>query len=115
LIKRPVDPTVCDDQCEEIRSKLEEVILDESLGGRQMSRRQFFDGTSGDDSAANEDTESLSEPAPKAQRRGCRLERFIPIGNCTSRGEEEFWEYEKLCTACQGVYMLSNECFPTFL
>lgn len=34
------------------------------------------------------------------------LERFIPVGNCTFRGEEEFWDYEKLCTACQGLFGL---------
>ncbi|KAI6189607.1 hypothetical protein M3Y97_00026900 [Aphelenchoides bicaudatus] len=112
---RPLD-NFCDENCEEIRSKLEEVLLDERLTTRQLpvARRQFFDTTSGDDSAA-EDAEPLPEPMPKSQKRGCRLERFIPIGNCTSRGEEEFWDYEKLCTACQGVYMLSNDCFPTFL
>lgn len=40
-------------------------------------------------------------------------EKFIPVGN-TSRGDEEMWGYEKLCTTCYGVYLLSEDCFPTF-
>lgn len=41
-------------------------------------------------------------------------EKFVPVGNCTQRGDEEIWGYEKLCTACQGVYILSEDCFPAF-
>lgn len=42
-------------------------------------------------------------------------DRFIAVGNCTSRGDEEVWGHEKLCTACQGIYMLNDECFPAFM
>lgn len=75
LFKRPVDPTMCDEQCEEIRTKLEEVLLDDNSRQVPFGRRQMFDGTSGgDESAASEDVESLPEPIPKSKRRGgCHL------------------------------------------
>lgn len=76
-------------------------MLDDNVS-RFGRREMLFD----DESGASEDTESMPETTPRPKRGRCRLERFIPIGNCTSRGEEEFWDYEKLCTACQGVYML---------
>uniref|UniRef100_A0A0N5AEE9 CTCK domain-containing protein n=1 Tax=Syphacia muris TaxID=451379 RepID=A0A0N5AEE9_9BILA len=45
----------------------------------------------------------------------CRLEQFVPVGNCTLRGSEEVDGYEKLCSSCHGIYILSNNCFPRFL
>uniref|UniRef100_A0AC34FH68 Uncharacterized protein n=1 Tax=Panagrolaimus sp. ES5 TaxID=591445 RepID=A0AC34FH68_9BILA len=56
----------------------------------------------------------VQEGKPENWKSGCYLEKFVPVGNCTQRGDEEIWGYEKLCTACQGVYILSDDCFPAF-
>ncbi|CAD5229896.1 unnamed protein product [Bursaphelenchus xylophilus] len=42
-------------------------------------------------------------------------EKFITIGNCTVRGDEEVLDHEKLCSACQGIFVMSSDCFPSFL
>ncbi|KHJ78142.1 hypothetical protein OESDEN_22238 [Oesophagostomum dentatum] len=44
----------------------------------------------------------------------CSLEKFVPLGNCTEPGEEVSWAHEQLCSMCRGIYMLSENCFPTF-
>ncbi|RCN25972.1 hypothetical protein ANCCAN_28310 [Ancylostoma caninum] len=41
-------------------------------------------------------------------------ETFVPLGNCTEPGEEVSWAHEQLCSMCRGIYMLSENCFPTF-
>uniref|UniRef100_A0A183CRQ8 Beta-microseminoprotein n=1 Tax=Globodera pallida TaxID=36090 RepID=A0A183CRQ8_GLOPA len=51
----------------------------------------------------------------RLRRSGCYLEKFVPIGNCTKHGFEESFGDEKLCTACQGIYVLNRECFPVFV
>ncbi|KAI6213882.1 hypothetical protein M3Y94_00203700 [Aphelenchoides besseyi] len=43
------------------------------------------------------------------------LERFVPIGNCTLRGDEMWDDVETLCSSCNGVYSLSENCFPRFV
>ncbi|VDK49433.1 unnamed protein product, partial [Cylicostephanus goldi] len=42
------------------------------------------------------------------------LETFVALGNCSEPGQEVSWAHEQLCSVCRGVYMLSENCFPTF-
>ncbi|PIO69940.1 hypothetical protein TELCIR_08221 [Teladorsagia circumcincta] len=41
-------------------------------------------------------------------------ETFVPLGNCTEPGDEVSWAHEQLCSMCRGIYMLGENCFPTF-
>ncbi|KAI6186926.1 hypothetical protein M3Y98_00186400 [Aphelenchoides besseyi] len=134
-VNRVIDPSFCDEQCEEIRSKLEEVLLDSDASSAQKRSFPMFDGNEENEepyeavAQTDEYAESSKPTADRTQKsNGCQLgeimntqnyiedvERFVPIGNCTLRGEEMWDDFEKLCSSCNGVYSLSENCFPRFV
>uniref|UniRef100_A0A0K0CTX9 Thyroglobulin type-1 domain-containing protein n=1 Tax=Angiostrongylus cantonensis TaxID=6313 RepID=A0A0K0CTX9_ANGCA len=43
------------------------------------------------------------------------IETFIPLKNCTDRSNEVASQGYELCSMCQGAYLLSENCFPSFI
>uniref|UniRef100_A0A914BVX3 Uncharacterized protein n=1 Tax=Acrobeloides nanus TaxID=290746 RepID=A0A914BVX3_9BILA len=105
--QKRIDQISCDERCEEIKIKLYEAVQDNA--------KKFFNRNNIDKPLNDSGPPEVQEGRPIRSRSGCYLEKFITVGNCTSRGEEEIWGYEKLCSACQGVYLMSDHCFPSFI
>ncbi|KAL3083046.1 hypothetical protein niasHS_010848 [Heterodera schachtii] len=123
----------CDEQCHEIERKLNDVVEKnwQMAKAREAKGSVFLmDDDAEEETGQTEDesdggaTDANWATAPRGRgggetqrirRNGCHLERFVPIGNCTKHGFEEAMGDEKLCTACQGIYVLNRECFPMFV
>uniref|UniRef100_A0A1I8C214 Uncharacterized protein n=1 Tax=Meloidogyne hapla TaxID=6305 RepID=A0A1I8C214_MELHA len=86
----------CDSRCQEIKKKLEKALND-------IGEWDWYDQLN--------DSPELLEEIPeigRKKRKGCILEKFLPVGNCTEHGFEEAQGSEKLCTAFRN-------CFPLFV
>uniref|UniRef100_A0A914WB27 Uncharacterized protein n=1 Tax=Plectus sambesii TaxID=2011161 RepID=A0A914WB27_9BILA len=100
LPPRSLDPDLCDDECLNIKSRLNEALLNRDLDKVAIPLN---------------DTGPPEVQEGKEKWKGaCYLDKFIALGNCSQRGDEEVWGYEKLCSACHGVYLMSENCFPQF-
>ncbi|VDD96598.1 unnamed protein product [Enterobius vermicularis] len=103
LDEQPEDD--CDSSCTEITQRLRDWIKDEESDYYADYEKKFYDHGPAE----------VQEGKPGSFKVSCSLEQFIPVTNCTPRGEEEIWGHGKLCTACHGVYTLSKDCFPRFV
>ncbi|CAD5226257.1 unnamed protein product [Bursaphelenchus okinawaensis] len=136
-----VDDFVCDNTCQEIRRKLGYLVTHTFKSGKKFMgpfgddhTAEAENGTTGptgtngtDGTTSADETNGTGSGSVKNEQfkispddngtksKGCSLDRFITIGNCTSRGDEEVMDHEKLCTACQGIFVLNSDCFPSFL
>ncbi|KAK5982052.1 hypothetical protein GCK32_004995, partial [Trichostrongylus colubriformis] len=98
-------PPFCSEECQLIKKKLEDA-LEERRQAKPLVRlpQRLFQ-----DTGPKEVDEGFGRT-----NRGCALETFVPLGNCSDLGDEVSWDHEQLCSMCRGVYMLSENCFPTF-
>uniref|UniRef100_A0A915E625 Spaetzle domain-containing protein n=1 Tax=Ditylenchus dipsaci TaxID=166011 RepID=A0A915E625_9BILA len=91
-----------------------QLLRDSQLKPSYYSGMDAVSADSDEQEIDKEDVNKKNEKK-KTKKQGCYLENFISVGNCTHNGEEEKEGHSKLCTACQGVYILNRDCFPTFL
>ncbi|MFH4976629.1 hypothetical protein AB6A40_003338 [Gnathostoma spinigerum] len=109
------DEVICDQRCQRIaRTIKSEIVKLDRPRTHQMNDPKLRTQTYGDDGPIFRPVHTSLEgiATPRSFAPPCFLEKFVPLANCTPRGEEEFWGYQKLCTACSGVYLLSKNCFP---
>ncbi|KAK6753877.1 hypothetical protein RB195_013081 [Necator americanus] len=110
-VDRRVDTAFCNEECVMIRRTLEKALKERKRHRPTEERTSFLRvpilpfSDSG-----SVDLDSLFT----STNRICSLETFVPLGNCSEPGEEVSWAHEQLCSMCRGVYMLSENCFPTF-
>ncbi|RCN28751.1 hypothetical protein ANCCAN_25504 [Ancylostoma caninum] len=104
----------CNQECEMIRVTLEKALEERRKPKPAQQPAGVFRAVA----------HSFSDPGPlevddldgafSGGNKVCSLETFVPLGNCTEPGEEVSWAHEQLCSMCRGIYMLSENCFPTF-
>lgn len=100
----------CNQECELIRTTLENALKQrrKSTSTQPLSRAVPSRTVPFSDTGPVEVDEGFRPP------KGCALETFVPLGNCTEPGDEVSWAHEQLCSMCRGIYMLGENCFPTF-
>ncbi|EFO16099.1 hypothetical protein LOAG_12409 [Loa loa] len=95
----------CNDLCRNIIWKLDEALTKEK-NGTLLLNVPFLDDAQ---------IRIINANSTKSTLTNCQLGMFIPVGKCIQQGAEEYEEHSKLCTSCQGVYMLDKMCFPRFI
>ncbi|XGW03670.1 hypothetical protein V3C99_015108 [Haemonchus contortus] len=98
----------CNEECQVIKKTLEDAL-------EKRRRTKPLARAPADLGILFKDTGPMEVDEGRTKNNGrCALETFVPLGNCTEPGDEVSWAHEQLCSMCRGIYMLSDNCFPTF-
>ncbi|WKY10785.1 hypothetical protein Q1695_002836 [Nippostrongylus brasiliensis] len=103
------DADYCNEECQLIRTTLERVMNERSRTNQKSPPRALLTSR-----RALSDAGPMEVDEGVGQNQACALETFVPLGNCSEPGEEVSWAHEQLCSICRGIYILGENCFPTF-